>query len=74
MEIDAHVGSSVIATKIVGLCRGYAKQFICNLGVVIQGESEEELPERMFCTLSMNKLDLDIRRKLDFDPDEEGAI
>jgi hypothetical protein len=72
LEIDVHVGSSVIASNIVGLCRGYAKQFICNLGVVIQGETDDELPERMLCTLSINKVDMDVRRKLDI-PEEEAA-
>eukprot|EP00598_Pedospumella_elongata_P003192 CAMPEP_0184972174 /NCGR_PEP_ID=MMETSP1098-20130426/4224_1 /TAXON_ID=89044 /ORGANISM="Spumella elongata, Strain CCAP 955/1" /LENGTH=76 /DNA_ID=CAMNT_0027494411 /DNA_START=9 /DNA_END=236 /DNA_ORIENTATION=- len=43
IEMDVHIGSSAIADNIVGVCRSYSKAFICNLGIVIQGESEEEL-------------------------------
>ena len=37
LEIDVHVGSSLVAANIVGLCRGYATQFSTNMGLVIQG-------------------------------------
>ena len=37
LEIDVHVGSSVIASNIVGICRGYAKQLINDCGIVLQG-------------------------------------
>ena len=32
MEIDVYVGSSVIASQIVSICRGYGKHFTCNIG------------------------------------------
>ena len=32
MEIDVDVGSSVIASQIVGISRGYCKHFVCNIG------------------------------------------
>ena len=56
--------SSVIASNIVGLCRGYAKQLVNDCGVVIQGESPGELPERMLCCVSLNRIDVGVRRKL----------
>ncbi len=31
-EVDVHVGSSMIASQIVGLCRGYGKSFMSYLG------------------------------------------
>ena len=70
MEIDVHVGSSIIASQIVGICRGYGKHFICNIGVMIQGETEEELPERMLFVMTQNKLDLDYRMQLLDEEDE----
>jgi hypothetical protein len=30
-----HVGSSIIASQIVGLCRGYAKSFVSNIGMMM---------------------------------------
>lgn len=65
MEIDVYVGSSIIASQIVGICRGYAKHFTCNIGIMIQGESEDELPERMLAVLTQNKVDLDLRIMLE---------
>lgn len=57
-EIDMHVGSSSIANNIVGLCRTYAKNFSINLGVVIQGEKEDELPEQVLFCMTLIKMDM----------------
>jgi hypothetical protein len=46
VETDVDVSSSAIASQIVGVLRGYAKNFVCDVGVVLQGECEDELPER----------------------------
>lgn len=64
LETDVHVGSSVIASQIVGLCRGYAKNFVCDVAVVLQGEDTAELPERVLASITLNRIDVDIRRKL----------
>ena len=64
-EMDLHIGSSTIASQIVGLCRGYSKLFSTDLGVVIQGEDPDELPERVLACVSLNKVDVDCRKKLD---------
>lgn len=47
------------------MCRGYAKNVINDIGIVIQGEHEGELPERMLCVGSLNRVDFSFRRKLD---------
>ncbi len=65
LEIDVHVGSSIIASNIVGVCRGYAKHMVNDCGVVIQGEGPAELPERMLACVSLNNIDVNIRMKLD---------
>lgn len=33
VETDVDVGSSVIASQIVGVLRGYAKNFVCDVGM-----------------------------------------
>ena len=38
-----------------------------DLGVVLQGEDESELPEKMLFCITQNKLDLDIREQLEDD-------
>jgi hypothetical protein len=64
IETDVDVGSSVIAQNIVGMCRGYAKNFECNIAVILQGESVEELPERVLCGVKLVNIDVECRRKL----------
>lgn len=64
-EIDVHIASSSIALRTVGTARGYAKNFINEIGIWLQGESEDELPERMLCCLSMVNPDCNVNRRLD---------
>jgi hypothetical protein len=45
IEVDVDIGSSVVADQITRLCRGYAKSLVVDIGIVLQGECEEELPE-----------------------------
>jgi hypothetical protein len=33
--------------QIVSLCRGYARHLTVELGIVLQGECEDELPEKL---------------------------
>ena len=46
--------------QITGMCRGYAKNIINDLGIVIQGEHEGELPERMLAVGSLNRINVGI--------------
>jgi hypothetical protein len=59
------VGSSAIASQITGLCRGSARHFAADVGVIVQGEDEDELPEKMLACVSFHKIDIDVRRRLD---------
>jgi hypothetical protein len=51
--------------QVVGLCRGYAKNIVNDVGIVIQGEHEGELPERMLAVGSLSRINVNIRQKLD---------
>ena len=72
METDVHVGSSLMAAQITSLCRGFVKQFGADLAIVIQGEDESELPEKVVGCLHIHKINLDLRRKLYEEDEEEG--
>lgn len=65
MELDVNVSSSIIASQIIGVCRGYAKHFTADVGIVIQGEDEEELPEMLLSVGSVRRINTAVRRKLD---------
>ena len=47
VETCVHVGSSMVANRITGLCRGFSTQIEVDIGVTLEGRSEEELPEKM---------------------------
>ena len=65
VETDVHVGSSFLASQIVSVCRGHGKQFSADVGIVLQAETAEELPERLLGCASFNRIDINLRRKLD---------
>ena len=47
IEIDADVGSSVVAGKILSLVKSAATSLIIELSFLLQGESKDELPESL---------------------------
>jgi hypothetical protein len=65
VEADIHVGSSIIASQVVGILRGYAKHFVSEVGVTLQGEGEEELPEKLFASILLVHPDPSVNRPLD---------
>eukprot|EP00968_Pinguiococcus_pyrenoidosus_P012271 scaffold1070_cov245-Pinguiococcus_pyrenoidosus.AAC.25 len=64
VEVDLDVASEAIARNIVSLCRGYARQLVVDVGIVLQGENESELPERMLGVVSMHHIDLNFVMEL----------
>ncbi len=59
VETDVDVSSSVVALNIVGLCRGYAKQVIVDIGICLEGRRECELPEQMLGVVRLLHPDVD---------------
>ncbi|OQR88173.1 hypothetical protein ACHHYP_07287 [Achlya hypogyna] len=57
VEVDMDIQSSTIANNIVGLCRGYAERLVVDLSLTLQGNNEEELPERIFGSVRFAHLD-----------------
>ncbi|RYH06506.1 DUF1336 domain-containing protein [archaeon] len=51
--------------SLLTLTRNYAKYLVCDIAVVIQGESVDELPEELLLGMRLNQNDLTARRKLD---------
>ena len=65
VETDIDIGSSLVASNITSLCRSYASQFSVKLGIVLQGQTDDELPERLLGYIYANKVDLELRYPLD---------
>ena len=57
-EIDIDVGSSVIANHTVGMCLGSSTSIRVDLGITLQGEAEEELPEIMLACITGVRVDI----------------
>jgi len=58
LEVDVDIGSSIVANAIVHLAIGYLSSLTVDMAFLIEGQSEEELPERILGTVRLKKLDL----------------
>ncbi|KAJ6350043.1 hypothetical protein OIU78_006265 [Salix suchowensis] len=57
LELDIDVGSSTVARGVVSLVLGYLNHLVIEMAFVIQGNTEEELPEVLLGTCRLNNLD-----------------
>jgi hypothetical protein len=60
IEVDVDIGSSVVADQITRLCRGYAKSLVVDIAILLQGESEEELPEVLLGVFRSEYVDMQL--------------
>ena len=63
-EVDVDVGSSAIANNTVGLCIGVSTAIVVDMGICLQGNEEDELPEVMVGACSCVKVDTNLARPL----------
>lgn len=63
-ELDVDIGSSAVANRVVGLVSGYTKKLVIDMGFVLEGQSPDELPERLFGTVRLVHIDLGVAKKL----------
>ncbi|CAN0268628.1 unnamed protein product [Ectocarpus sp. 12 AP-2014] len=68
VETDVDVGSSMIAEKIVSLCRGYAKALTVELGICLEGRCDKELPETVMGVIRLVNVDIDMAEPLHRSP------
>jgi hypothetical protein len=52
-EVMLDCGSSSVATGVIRLSLGYAKTLVVDMGFLLEGDSEEYLPERIFGCVRM---------------------
>lgn len=63
-ELVVDVGSDAIAKRVVGLCTGYAKNLVVDMGFVLEGTSEDELPEVVMGSVRLKNIDFKSARKV----------
>jgi hypothetical protein len=57
-EVDVDVTSSVVGTRILKLCKGYATSLIIDLMFLLEGQMPDELPERLIGGVRIMRADL----------------
>jgi len=63
-EVDVDIGSSSVARNACGLAIGYSKSIVVDLGFVLQGNEEHELPEVLMGCYSCYRVDMSTGTRL----------
>ncbi len=71
-EVDVDIGANSVAASITNLVCGATKSLAIDMGVLIEGRSEDTLPEQLIGTVRLDALDL--KSAAFFDEGGEGLI
>lgn len=63
-EIDVEVGSNSISRSIVSTMMGVSTSMVVDIGMCLQGNEEEELPEVLMCDVIASRVDVTTATKL----------
>lgn len=58
LEIDVDIGSSAIASAILGLALGCVTSVTIDMGFVVEAQQEEELPERLIGAVRIAQMEM----------------
>jgi hypothetical protein len=64
-ELDVNIASSSVAAQVVRIAGTYAKTLVVDLALVIQGETLQELPERVAACWRIKFMDLGCAKPLE---------
>ena len=59
IEVDADLATSKIAGQIVSLIKSYCKTIVVDMSFLLQGDSEDTLPESLIGGIRIHKADMD---------------
>ena len=57
-EVDVDIGANSVAASITNLVAGATKSLALDMGVLVEGQSLEQLPEQLIGTVRLDRLDL----------------
>ncbi|GMF11267.1 unnamed protein product [Phytophthora lilii] len=60
LEVHVDISSDMIAKHITSLCRSQSTSFAVDMGFVIEGQTEEELPEALLGCVQYARMDLQL--------------
>ncbi|MBA0774274.1 hypothetical protein Gotri_009494 [Gossypium trilobum] len=58
LEIDVDVASSAVANAILHLALGCATSVVIDMGFVVEGQTEDELPEKLIGAVRVSKMEM----------------
>jgi len=64
-EVDIDIASSRTACAVIGIVQGATRSLTVDLGVLIQGDNEDELPESLIGTVRLDHVDMETAVPLD---------
>jgi len=71
IEVDIDVGSSYTAATVVNMVSGVTRTLVVDLAVVLEGKTQQELPESLLGTVRLDHLDLNTAVYLNTNEDED---
>ena len=60
LEMDVDIGSNSVANSVTRFVMVYLKTLVIDLGFLVEGKTEEELPERLIGAIRVAHLDPDL--------------
>ena len=57
-EIDIDISANVSAAHATGMVAGALKSLVFDIGIILEGQAKDELPERLLGTVRLRKVDL----------------
>ena len=53
--MDVDIGSSYTACSVVNLVKGATKSLVMNFGILVEGQHDDELPERLVGAINLGE-------------------
>lgn len=73
MEVDVDIGGSMFASAVVHLAFGYITTLTVDLAFIIEGQTDDELPERILGAVRMINLDPASATSVDLPAEEDDS-
>ena len=70
LEIDVDIGSSAIASAILHLALGAVTSVTIDMGFLVESQSEEELPEKLFGAVRIAQMEMGSAKYVETGPDD----
>ncbi|KAL3497964.1 hypothetical protein ACH5RR_040696 [Cinchona calisaya] len=73
LEIDVDIGSSTVANGVLGLVFGLMTSLVVDMAFLVQGNSQDELPERLIGAVRVSHVELSSAVELNLDTDPSDS-